>query len=101
MKRLTILFTTLISVLAVSAVFQAWSTSRAEAKKASSPVQVYDATGAMLEAINPERAEVKIAPVYDATGAMLEAINSEEAVVSQDPPIVYDATGAMLEAINP
>ena len=97
MKRLTILFTTLISVLAVLAVLPAWSASRVEAKKASSPVQVYDSTGAMLEAINPKGAEVKIAPVYDATGVMLEAINPKEA----EMPIVYDATGAMLEAINP
>jgi len=99
MKRFTILFTTLISVLALLAVLQAWSASRVEAKKASSPVQVYDSTGAMLEAINPERAEVKIAPVYDATGAMLEAINPKSAEVKIAP--VYDATGAMLEAINP
>ena len=99
MKRLTILFTTLISVLAVSAVFQAWSTSRVEAKKASSPVQVYDATGAMLEAINPESVEVRIQPVYDSTGAMLEAIDPKNAEVQIAP--VYDATGAMLEAINP
>ena len=122
MKRFTILFAALLSVLAFSAVFQSWSDARAEEKKASGPVQVYDATGAMLEAINakssdvriapvydstgtmleaidPRGAEVKIAPVYDATGAMLDALNPNEA--EANPPIVYDATGAMLEAIRP
>ena len=52
MKRFTILFTTLVSVLVFSAVFQAWSDARAEEKEASAPVQVYDSTGAMLEAQN-------------------------------------------------
>lgn len=99
MKRFTVLFTTLISVLAVLAVFQAWSDSRAEAKKASSPVQVYDSTGAMLEAINAKGSEVRIAPVYDSTGAMQAAINPEGAEVRIAP--VYDATGAMLKAIHP
>jgi hypothetical protein len=98
MKRFTILLTTLISVLAFSAVFQTWSDARAEEKKASVPVKVYDSTGAMLEAINAKSAEVRIAPVYDATGAMLEAINSNEKVTTFP---AYDATGAMLDAINP
>ena len=99
MKRFTILLTTLISVLAFSAVFQSWADARAEAKKAFVPVKVYDSTGAMLEAINSEAAEPLISPVYDATGAMLEAIDPKEAKNSL--PLVYDATGAMLEAINP
>ena len=99
MKRFSILFTTLVSVLVFSAVFQAWSDARAEEKEASAPVQVYDSTGAMLEAINSEAAEAPISPVYDATGAMLEAIDPKEAKNSL--PLVYDATGAMLEAITP
>ena len=100
MKRFTILFAALLSVLAFSAVFQSWSDARAEEKKASAPVQVYDSTGAMLEAINAKSAEESVAPVsvYDATGAMLEAINPEKNVTFSP---VYDATGAMLEAINP
>ena len=119
MKRFTILFAALISILAFSAVFEAWSDARAEEKTASAPVQVYDSTGAMLEAINAERtAPVSVydstgamleainpkenttfSPVYDATGAMLEAINPS--AVEEPVPLVYDATGAMLEAINP
>ena len=99
MKRFTILFTSLISVLAFSAVFQAWSDARADANKAYVPVKVYDATGAMLEAINPKSSEVRIQPVYDSTGAMLDAINPKGVAVRIAP--VYDATGAMLEAINP
>jgi hypothetical protein len=98
MKRFTILLTTLIGVLAFSAVFQAWSDARAEGKKASVPVQVYDATGAMLEAVNASSSESRVAPVYDATGAMLDAINPNENVTTLP---AYDATGAMLDAINP
>ena len=100
MKRFTVLFT-ILSVLAFWAIFQTWSDARAEAKKASVPVKVYDATGAMLEAINPKEAEVRIAPVYDSTGAMLDAINPKASQADTRPLIVYDATGAMLEAINP
>jgi len=101
MKRFTILLTALLSVLAFSAVFQSWSDARAEEKKASAHVNVYDSTGVMMEAINAKEAEESVAPVsvYDATGAMLEAINAKGAegnVVN-----VYDATGAMLDAINP
>jgi hypothetical protein len=59
--------------------------------------QVYDATGAMLNAINPNKKVVTV-PAYDATGAMLEAINSDKKVITQP---AYDATGAMLDAINP
>lgn len=98
MKRFTILLTALLSVLAFSAVFQSWSDARAEEKKASAPVQVYDSTGAMLEAINAKSSEEGVVAVYDATGAMLEAINPK---ANKAPPIVYDATGAMLEAIHP
>ena len=121
MKRFTILLSALISVLAFSAFFQSWSDARAEAKKASAPVNVYDATGAMLEAINAKPADESVVNVYDATGAMLEAINPAKNVtfspvydatgamldaidpkeVEESPPLVYDATGAMLEAINP
>jgi hypothetical protein len=36
--------------------------------------------------------------VYDATGAMQEAIHPQ---ANTGPPNVYDATGAMLEAIHP
>ena len=100
MKRFTILLTILISALVLSAVFQAWSDARAEEKKAYAPLQVYDSTGAMLEAINAKGAEESVASVsvYDATGAMLEAINPDKIVPLSR---VYDATGAMLEAINP
>ena len=98
MKRFTILFT-ILGVLAFWAIFQTWSEANAEAKKASVPAKVYDATGAMLEAINPKSSEVRIQPVYDSTGAMLEAINPRSPEVKIAP--VYDATGAMLEAINP
>ena len=97
MKRFTVLFT-LLGVLAFWLAFQAWSDTRAEAKKASIP-PVYDSTGAMLEAINPEKAKVTLPLVYDSTGAMLEAINPKDADVRISP--VYDATGAMLDAINP
>jgi hypothetical protein len=100
MKRFTILLTTLLSVLALSAVFQAWADSRAEEKKVSAPVQVYDATGAMLEAINSDE-NVRISPVYDSTGAMLDAINPKASPAGRRPLIVYDATGSMLDAINP
>ena len=121
MKRFTILLTSLIGILAFSAILQAWAEARAEEKKASAPVQVYDSTGAMLEAINANSMEGSVSPVYDSTGAMLEAIhpdrnttyspvydatgamkealNPKAAEVA--PPIVYDATGAMLEAIHP
>jgi len=98
MKRFTVLFT-IFGLLAFWAVMQAWADTRADAKKASVPVKVYDATGAMLEAINAKSSEVRIQPVYDSTGAMLEAIDPKEAAVTI--PSVYDATGAMLEAINP
>jgi len=97
MKRFTVLFT-ILGVLAFWAIFQTWSEASAEAKKASVPAKVYDATGAMLEAINPKSSEGRIQPVYDATGAMLEAINPNKRVTTSP---VYDATGAMLEAINP
>jgi hypothetical protein len=98
MKRFTILLTALLSVLAFSAVFQSWSDSRVEAKKTSDLPKVYDATGAMLEAINANNPQVRTQPVYDATGAMLEAINPNKKVTTFP---AYDATGAMLEAINP
>ena len=99
MKRFTlILLTSLISVLAFLAVFQAWSGTRTEAKKSSDLPRVYDATGEMLKAINPKAEEVRIAPVYDATGAMLKAINPNKKVTTFP---AYDATGAMLDAINP
>jgi hypothetical protein len=52
MKRFTILFT-ILGLLAFCAVIQAWADARAEAKKASVPAKVYNATGAMLDAINP------------------------------------------------
>ena len=97
MKRFTILLTALLSVLVFSALFQVWSDAKAEEKEASAPI-VYDSTGAMLEAISPNR-NVTFSPVYDATGAMLEAINPKQA--DSNAPIVYDATGAMLEAIRP
>ena len=99
MKRFTILFAALLSILAFSAVFQSWSDARAEEKNASAPVKVYDSTGAMLEAINASSVEAEIAPVYDSTGAMLDAIDSRGAEVKIAP--VYDATGAMLEALDP
>ena len=99
MKRFTVLVT-LLSVLAVWSIFQA-TAAKSEAKNASALPKVYDATGAMLDAINSKDAEEKIAPVYDATGAMLAAINPKEAKVNTALPIVYDATGAMLKAINP
>jgi hypothetical protein len=123
MKRFTILFAAIVSFLALSTVFEVWADARAEDRKASAPVQVYDSTGAMLEAINarsveespvavydstgamleainPARDET-FSPVYDATGAMLEAINPQAANANAAGPIVYDATGAMLEAIQP
>ena len=96
MKRFTVLLTTL-SVLAVWSIFQA-TAAKSEAKNASALPKVYDATGAMLEAINSKDAEVKIVPVYDATGTMLDAINPNKKVVTLP---AYDATGAMLDAINP
>ena len=97
MKQFTILYTSLIAVLMFSFVFEAWSDARAEAKASIAPV--YDSTGAMLEAIGPEKAEASVPLVYDATGAMLEAIQPKEAEAAL--PLVYDATGAMLEAIKP
>jgi len=97
MKRFTILFT-ILGLLALWAVFYAWSDARAEAKKTSVHAPVYDSTGAMLEAINPKSAEVRIAPVYDSTGAMLDAINPNKKVTTFP---AYDATAAMLKAINP
>jgi len=42
--------------------------------------------------------ESRIAPVYDATGTMLDAINPDKKVTTVP---AYDATGAMLDAINP
>jgi hypothetical protein len=98
MKQFTILFAALISVLAFSTVFQAWSDAKAEEKEASAPVRVYDSTGAMLEAINPSKVEASAPLAYDSTGAMLKAINPEKNVTFSP---VYDATGAMLESINP
>src|SRR5262245_57272143 len=96
MKRFTILLA-ILGVLVFSAFFQAWSESRAEAKKASI-APVYDSTGAMLKAIHPKSSNVSISPVYDATGAMLEAINTKEE--QKALPLVYDATDAMWDAIN-
>jgi hypothetical protein len=94
MKQFTTLYTGLIVLLLISAAFE----TTAPAENASfSPV--YDSTGAMLEAINPKRAEAAAPLVYDATGAMLEAIHPRKAEVQIIA--VYDATGAMLEAINP
>jgi hypothetical protein len=98
MKRFTVLFT-ILSVLAFWAVFQTLPETKSEAKNASDLPKVYDATGAMQEAINAKGAEVRIAPVYDATGAMLKAIDPNNTKVTL--PLVYDATGAMLDAINP
>ena len=98
MKRFTILLTSLIGVLAFSAILQAQADARVEEKKTSAPVQVYDSTGAMLEAINAKPAEKSVVNVYDATGAMLEAINPAKKTTYSP---VYDATGAMLDAINP
>jgi len=60
-------------------------------------VPVYDATGAMMEAIDPNEKVITL-PAYDATGAMLDAINPDKKVVTVP---AYDATGAMLDAINP
>lgn len=118
MKRFTILLSTLISVLAFSAVFEAWADARA-AEKVSAPVQIYDSTGAMLEAINAKSSEESFVAVYDSTGTMLEAINPDKNVtfsqvydstgamleviepIAPAAPLVYDATGAMLEAIHP
>ena len=123
MKRFTVLTTLFsISFLAIWAVSQA-----APAPKSSTPIALYDATGemlkavhagdnpalpvtgaaiapvydstgAMLAAINPNK-QVATVPAYDATGAMLQAINGKSAEVKIVP--VYDATGAMLDAINP
>ncbi len=98
MKQFTVLFT-ILGVLAFWAIFQTLPETRSEAKNASNLPKVYDATGAMQEAINPKSADIRIAPVYDATGAMLEAINPKGEEVTIPP--VYDATGAMLDAINP
>jgi hypothetical protein len=111
MKRFTILLTALISVLVFSAIFQVWSDARAEAKKASAPVQVYDATGAMLEAISPDK-NVTFSPVYDATFAMYDATVARLEAISPDKNVtfspvydatfaMYDATVARLEATNP
>lgn len=99
MKRFTMLFAVL-GVLAAWSIFEILPVpkSSAAAKYDNAPIPVYDATGAMLEAINVESADVQIVPVYDATGAMLEAINPDKQVTTYP---VYDATGAMLAAINP
>lgn len=102
MKRFTVLYASLIGILFFSAVFEAWSDARAVAKNTSNVSNVYDATGAMLEAIDPrgaESSEASVVLVYDSTGAMLEAIRPEQP--EADPLLVYDATGAMLEAIRP
>jgi len=74
MKQFTVLFT-ILGVLAFWAGFQTWSEAGSASNNASDLPKVYDATGAMQEAINPKSANVGIAPVYDATGAMLEAQN--------------------------
>ena len=123
MKRFTVL-TALFSVsaLALWAISQVAPApkSASAAKYDNAPIPVYDATGAMLEAIHAGDS-VAIAPVYDSTGAMLvainpntklttipaydatsamlQAINGKSAEVKIVP--VYDATGAMLDAINP
>ena len=103
MKRFTV-FYALLGVVAFWVAFQAWLAPKSspEASSSNAPIPVYDATGAMLEAINAgnsaESSVVRIAPVYDATGAMLEAINPKAAEARILP--VYDATGAMLEAIS-
>jgi hypothetical protein len=99
MKKLTILFASLIGILLSLAVFDAWSDARAAAKPVAALPNVYDATGAMLEAIHAEVPESQAVLVYDSTGAMLDAIQANEPAASFAP--VYDATGAMLEAINP
>ena len=102
MKRFTV-FYALLSIVAFGAAFQTWlaSKSSAEAVYDNAPIPVYDATGAMLKAINAgnsvESSE-RIAPVYDATGAMLAALNTNKKVVTLP---AYDATGAMLAAIYP
>ena len=53
MKRFTMLFT-LVSVLAVLAIFQAWSEARAEANVPIAPVN--DSTGDLSDAVRPEAA---------------------------------------------
>ena len=75
MKKLTILFASLIGILLSLAVFDAWSDARAAAKPVAALSNVYDATGAMLEAIDAKAPEAEVVLVYDSTGAMLEAIN--------------------------
>ena len=96
MKRILFLALVLIGALAVWPILQVLA--EAKANDAGTLPPVYDATGAMLEAVRPSNVEVRTAPVYDATGAMLDAINPEEKVVTVP---AYDATGAMLDAINP
>src|SRR5688572_32692624 len=92
MKRVTVLTALFsVSVFALCAVSQA-----APAPRTSAPIRVYDATGAMLEAIHSGD-RVTIAPVYDSTGAMLAAINPNTKVTTVP---AYDATGAMVEAQN-
>jgi hypothetical protein len=94
MKRFTV-FTSILSVSLVTiwAFFQAVPAP----KHTDSPIQVYDSTGAMLKALNPNT-KVITQPAYDATGAMLKAINPN---TKASIPPVYDATGAMPDAINP
>jgi hypothetical protein len=92
MKRFTVL-TALFSI----SVFGLWAVSQAALEPGSSaPITVYDATGAMLEAIHSGD-KVSIAPVYDSTGAMLAVINPNTKVTTVP---AYDATGAMLQAIH-
>jgi hypothetical protein len=61
----------------------------------------YDATGAMLDAIvQPNEVAAPVSNRYDATGAMLDAIVvPADPQQSASPALQYDATGAMLDTV--
>jgi len=99
MKRFTVLTALFsISALALWAISQLAPApkSASAAKYDNAPIPVYDATGAMLEAIHAGD-RVAVVPMYDSTGAMLAAINPNTKVTTVP---AYDATGAMLQALN-
>ena len=73
MKRILFLALVLIGALAVWPILQVLAD--AKSKDTAALPTVYDATGAMLEAVRPSNVEVYTLPAYDATGAMLDAIN--------------------------
>jgi hypothetical protein len=89
--------TSLIFSALLVTLFALASTPQMASARAYRPF-VYDATGAMLDAIVLEAVPVRQPFYYDATAVMMDAITAKPVSVTR--PFFYDATGAMLDAIT-